>query len=284
MNIYATLTDLRRYVNIGDIESTSDDVLLVGLARNASRMIDDACMRRFYPLAETKYYDRSGARRLWLYDDLLAVTTLTNGDGTTIASTAYVLDPYNYTPKFQLRLLRSQGIVWQVSSTGDDERAISLAATWGYHNEWANAWASVDTVQDGAGISASVTSITVADADGVDEFGNTPRFQVGQLLKIESEYAWLTAINTTTNVLTVIRARNGTTGATHALTTAISIYRPMRDIVQAGLRLAKWLYIQRQGNSDADRPAITADGTKLLPMRLPEDVAVMLNPYVRSIG
>lgn len=53
------------------------------------------------------------------------------------------------------------------------------------------------------------------------------------------------------------------------------------DIVQACLRLAAWLYRQKDNNADADRPLMTGDGVTIMPSRLPNDVVMILEPYRR---
>ena len=284
MNIYATLDDLRKYIEITDTSKTADDPLLIRSARIASTTIDEECGRHFYPLLATQTYDRPHHFELWFDDDVLAVTSITNGDGTSVASTAYVLRPNNYYPKYKLDLLRTSGVVWQISSTGNDAQAISLIATLGYNKNWATAWQTSDAIADAAGINASVTTITVSDADGADENGMTPRFQVGQLIKIESEYLWVIAVTAaSTNTLTVRRAMNGTTAASHATGTAIYNYRPMYDIQQATLRLTKWLYNQRDSNGQFDRAMITADGTKILPYAMPDDIRGFYSHYIKGV-
>ena len=54
------------------------------------------------------------------------------------------------------------------------------------------------------------------------------------------------------------------------------------DIVQAATRLAGFLYRQREGNGELDRPISVADGMVLLPARLPADIAAILEPYRRN--
>jgi hypothetical protein len=58
------------------------------------------------------------------------------------------------------------------------------------------------------------TTVTVADASV---------FSVGHVALVGSEQMWISAINTTSNVLTVTRAFNGTTGATAATNAAITV-------------------------------------------------------------
>jgi len=139
-----------------------------------------------------------------------------------------------------------------------------------------DAWIdSDDAVADAAGINASVTSITVTDADGTASDLDSPRFQVGHLIRIESEYLDVQAVNTSTNVLTVKRGVNGSTAATHALSTQIDVFRPIDNIQMAAMRLAVWRYRQKDVNS-FDRTTILGTGIAITPAAIPADVLSLL--------
>lgn len=69
-------------------------------------------------------------RTLYLDEDLCAITTIVNGDGTTVASDKYVTEPRNQTPWFALTLKESSGIVW--TTNGDVENAVSITGKWAY--------------------------------------------------------------------------------------------------------------------------------------------------------
>ena len=56
---------------------------------------------------------------------------------------------------------------------------------------------------------------------------------------------------------------------------------PPADIEQACVRLAAWLYRQKDSSADIDRPMVSGDGTTLLPTRIPSDVEAILRPYIR---
>lgn len=62
---------------------------------------------------------------------------------------------------------------------------------------------------------------------------------------------------------------------------AYSVTAPA-DIVQATLRLAAFLYRQKDTAVDGDRPILTGDGNVLMPSRLPNDVAEILRPYIKG--
>lgn len=297
MNIwnYVSYEDLKTYLKIATTE-TGDDELLEELCRSASEMWDASTGRHFAPWRETRYYDyndergdylRFSARQRQAYftepwasilkvdEDLLEVNTLQTANGdTTIASGDYYLKcgaTYNRTPYDRIEL-KVDGDTTVFTFSGTYQKANSVDGIWGYHDDWATAWAdSKDAVADVGGINASVTSITVSDADGADQYGNTPRFKVGQLLKIGSEYLYLVAKNTTTNVLTVVRGVNGTTAATHDAAATIYVYQPMRDIWHAVRRLAAWLYGQKD-SPYMDRQANTRTGIITIPDAAPVDV------------
>ena len=131
-NGYCSLADIKGYLNITST-NTADDTVLENLVTSASRFIDSHTRRTFYARTETRYYSLPEFDTLWIDDDdLLTITTLTNGDGTTIASTAYTLTPANSTPKYAIKLKTSSGIYWQPASTGEITDIIGIAGTWGY--------------------------------------------------------------------------------------------------------------------------------------------------------
>lgn len=53
------------------------------------------------------------------------------------------------------------------------------------------------------------------------------------------------------------------------------------DVKHACIRLAAWLYRQRENAPEADRTITTITGDTLRPMRMPADVESILAPYVR---
>jgi hypothetical protein len=61
---------------------------------------------------------------------------------------------------------------------------------------------------------------------------------------------------------------------------AYSVVAPL-DVVQAAVRLAAWLYRQKDTNADLDRPVVSPDGATLMPSKLPADVLAILRPYYR---
>lgn len=58
---------------------------------------------------------------------------------------------------------------------------------------------------------------------------------------------------------------------------------PPLDIQHACIRLAAFLYRQKDTSADIDRPMITGDGVTIMPSSLPTDVTRMLDRYKRRI-
>ena len=273
---YVNYEDLKAYIGTAE---TGDDTLLKSLCTRASRIWEMATRQRyFYPRSEERLYDHPAITSvLELDDDLLEMTTFTTENGDTeIASADYYLmcgKSYNLTPYNRI-VLKTNGTQTNLFYSGTVQRANSVTGIWGYHEDWDNAWQdSQDTVQNSTQIAAAGTSLTVTDADGVNLLGVTPRFKVDTILKIEDEYLYVTAKNTSTNVLTVLRGVNGTTAAAHANATTIYTYHMQDEINHWVTRLAAWLYRQKDNSADMDRAIVTDYGGMLLPGKLPSDVA-----------
>lgn len=264
---------------------TTDDAQILDFIRAASRGIDAACQRHFYPLIDTRYYDvpggggwpvgeydnmKGGGFRLPLYfdTDLLEVTTLTNGDSTTIAASEYNLKPYNDSAKWQLALKRTSSTAWMVNTDGDFERVISLLGVWGYSDDYSNAWASVTTLS-AAISSTSATSATVP----------TGLIVAGDLLKIDSEYIYVSAVTTgATDTLTCERDVNNSTAATHLIGTAVYRWTVSANVSNLCKRAAAGLY-KLKSNPMSD--SIVIEGTTFV---TPKDVDAFIYKQARMLG
>jgi len=140
---YASLADVKAYLKL-TVTDTADDALITSLVARAQAAIDSYKQRTFEALSDTErtfdaVRDVDGAY-LSLDADLCAVTSITNGDGTTVTTGQYVTDPRNGTPYFRIKLLSSSGVAW--TYTTDPEDAISVVGKWAY-----SATAPADIVQ-----------------------------------------------------------------------------------------------------------------------------------------
>lgn len=237
MNSLATLYKLKQRLGL---ESDTEDTQLRAVLDSATAQIQRLTNRYFMPRVEAISHDMYSARELLLDDDLLELTALLNGDGSSIEVDDVLTLPNDGTPASVIILLRDL-FTWEATAL----KAINVTGVWGWHDDWSSAWrASGDSVQDNP-LSSSATTLTVTDADGIDSAQESPRFQVGHLLKIENEYLRVLAITINEladDTLTVQRGVNGTTVVAHAHDTAIEVYQPPADIELLVLRWATWLY------------------------------------------
>lgn len=289
--VYATMYEVKEYL-LGNEDAPflkKDDRQIVRFCIQVSRAFDRYCHRRFFPLRQIRYFDHPECgTELILDDDLLAVSSLTTSNGdTTIAASDYFLttgDLYGKPPYSRIRL-NSDGTQAFYEYGNTLQQANAVDGLWGYHEDYDNAWAQVDTVQDNP-LTISAATLTVADADGKAENGLAPRFQEQQLLRfgtgVTAEIAYVTGVNVSANTLTIRRGMNGSTAAQQAQTTAIYVYRPMDDIHHALLILATHAY-RRRGSigGDDDRPLATAAGVVIMPNRLPSEIKDAIAAYRR---
>lgn len=276
MNHYGTLDALRRSLGFSATQHADDDLLL-GLLGAASRLIERHTGRVFYPRRQVRALDYTGPAVLLLDDDLLDLHGLTNGDGTLIALDAVRALPANDAVKSGLALDRARAAF---TTLDDPQAAIAVDGTWGYHPDWARAWAdSGDDVQDEM-LGAGEAVIAVADADGPLQAGSGgPRFSPGRLIRIGSEYLSVLAVDSDADRLTVGRGANGTPATAHAQSAPIEIYLPPEDVQQACLRVAGWLYKQRDAGFVQSAGALR--GQIAVPPALPDDVTQILGPLAR---
>ena len=245
---------------------------------------------------------------LWLDTDLISVTTLQtkaqDSSPTTIASSDYFLEPSNSAPPYNRIEI---DISSTASFEGGDtpQRSISVAGSWGFANDTvsvgtvSSGLASDATETEFVCSNGSLTSgINVGDtllieseqlfitekaaaalasivlngaltADKSENLivdGGTHGIAVGERIRVDSEEMFVRATTATTltverayngttlathsddaavhifRTLTATRGVNGTTGATHANATAISAYRapaPIRELAQ-GMAIAAY--------------------------------------------
>ncbi len=136
---YAALEEVRAYA-VFKTQDEANDTLLEDLITQVSRLIDKLTGRTFAPDADTTYYVpfcKVEGRDLFLGEmdyPLLSVTTLKNGDGTTIASTEYLLLPRahaNTAPRFNtIRLKETSDVDWEDDDDGDG--FIEITGKWGW--------------------------------------------------------------------------------------------------------------------------------------------------------
>lgn len=287
MPSYATLQGCRNQLGAS---VTGDDAKLASFIEAASQAIDRYCGRSFGETIATYGFTVQLGRRdmRFLEHDLLSLTTLTNADATVIPNTGYTLFPRNRTPKQEIIL--TQDYRWTPASGDliyedpdgihprmygfDDEGAdwaggygraswvregVQIAGLWGYHTDYGLAWENTALTTSGS-TSASATSLVLSAAAGT-------AIDVGDVLKIGSEYLLVTAPiagTSTATTLTVRRAYNGSTAAIHATLSPIYRWLPEPLIVEATRRLVAGMYESRN-NATGDRQVVAEIGAISIP-------------------
>ena len=278
LNGYTNLEEFKAYLTApGQSLNTdiADDSVIEGLIEIASRRVEDlvGMGRVFYPYVQSLNYDLPDDGVLWLGADLLEVISLTNGDGTAITSTNYILLPANYYPKYALKLRDVSGEIWEASSTGSGEQVIALNGIWGYRELYnLRGWKTASTINEAGTLNASDTTFTVANGD---------LYNPGDIIKIENEIMNISGISK--HDLTVIqRGDNGSTAATHADLTAVKVWEVHKEISQLALEIARMMYRSRYGEA-AEETVVTPAGMVINPRSLPSWAQEVINKYRRRV-
>lgn len=275
LDLYATLTSVKTALSM-DSGSTYDQLVLQGLL-DASRLVDRATGRTYNPLRAVRYLDGSGKDEQWLPDSLLELEELaiTQDGGTTYtpvtAGKTWCSDGVNWdiTPYLKVVLAPDANFSWFPSG----RRTVRVTGLWGWRPRYEEAWIdSGDAVQDNS-LSSSATQITVTSATGSDQLGLSPRFAIGQLLRVDTEVVEVTGVSSTK--LTVVRGDRGTQAASHAKSTVLWRWEPFELASRAVLTQAA-RFFKRAQQAYADAGANAELGQLVYAKRLDPDVEVML--------
>jgi hypothetical protein len=131
--MYIDLPTFKAYMGI---TVPDDDTLLNACIGRAAAALDAACGRTFAASADsTRRFDAlrdvSGfGRTLYLGDDLCAITSIVNGDGTTIPLSAIVTEPRGRAPYYALTLKTDSDLTWTYPDAPED--AIAITGRWAY--------------------------------------------------------------------------------------------------------------------------------------------------------
>ena len=258
---YASLDYIKEVLSTTITPGTTlgtEDKRLLERCRLVSRRIDNnfASQRPlFQPYKETRKITVSPYRinrvlgTLDLGAYLLALDGTISVNGTDVTSVEVY--PDSTMPPFRTLRLTDDALDWYSYCNGTDATTplqVSVPGIWGFHRDYANAWLAVDAL--GATINAGATTLTVADADGADAYGMTPRLSPGDLIRIDNdtgtaEYMEIVSINATTNTLIVRRGVNGTTADGHSETATVYRWQVEDPVRYAVARQAALAYARR---------------------------------------
>lgn len=175
----------------------------------------------------------------------------------------YILEPYPQAPYHTLKLTENTA-----NNLSQGQKTLTIAGEWGWQDE------TEDTGIDKASgsLNSTDTTVEVDDADAIS---------VGEVIIMESEQIYVTARNTTTNIITMQRGVNGTTAATHS-GAGIDIYRYRypSDVVEACLAIARDRWRSREAGTTAvigtPGAAVTRPGSEV------RAILRTLNNYIQT--
>lgn len=240
-----SLRSQRWYISLDALKAelgitvTTKDAQLKRFIERASNFIEQRTGRVFIPETATRTFDAPmpnlprGA--LYLHDDLLSVTSITDDQGA-LSAGDYFLYPLNRSPKRRIELNTSREF-WYYDDT--PQSAVVIVGQWGYCADYEDTGATL-----GAAIS-STTTLTFTASSGT-------LLQTGWSLLIDSEQMFVTGISG--NTITVQRGNNGTTAATHLNGAAIYRYTPPAGIEETASLLAQtWYNWRKSGGEKSER-------------------------------
>lgn len=253
MTYYCTLEDARS--ELRGTSNTVDDNRVFDYIRSVSARIDrimnggNRSPRPYFePYFETRAfpvdsYRVNSAENVFLHDadNLLEIASVVI-DQTTV-TTDVERYPLLTTPTHQLRLTTTSRCWSDRTSTNTVTAFVKIAGYWGYNSDYTNAFPAYDALA--ADITDNATAVTVADVDGTDPYGLSPRFSPGQLIRIGDEFMRVNAVDTTTDILTVRRAQNGTTATAHTASDSVSVYQVEEPVRRATYRQTSMLMARR---------------------------------------
>lgn len=261
-----------------NVTSTAMDERLRILIEAVSQEFDRYANRQFQPLVGTRYFSGGGGIKLFV-PDVISVSSLkedTNKDGTfetTWAAADYDLWPYNAEPTTEYGRPYTSIVVSDKSTGTQDEflvgrRNYEIVGTWGYRSV---------TLDAGRATTAVTTDAT---ATAVALNGSATGFiGIGMTLLIDSEYMYVRNIGSGAGTsITVTRGVNGSTGATHTATAAISRFVYPSQLVEASFIQAARLWKRREA-SFASTVGFIDTGQMMTWKGIDDDVKLMLAPF-----
>jgi len=236
-NAYGDLTTLKSAAFLNTPDDGRDERLL-GMLETASRWIDGYCDRHFFTTQGERRFDGTGRVTLAVADLVSAaevqVREGSNGRWIGWNSGDWLAYPLNAAPtepggRPYTRIVATAGGRRFPLSRG----GVIIAGAWGYGDVREDTGLQVSS----AGVAAEGTEITVAAPGGEPAVS----LSAGHTVRIGDEQMYVAAVSDDgqgTITLAVQRGVNGTTMATHAAGSGVSVYRYPSAVTEACLQQA----------------------------------------------
>ncbi|HEB28752.1 MAG TPA: hypothetical protein ENI05_13485 [Porticoccus sp.] len=283
---YVSLAEMQQQWITGN-DSAAAEFVMIDYARRATGKVNLITRQCFSPRIDTINYTATlkgrhisnKHNRLYLRDKLVELTSVILADNTELViDTDVSVRPKSGVPASMLQMLAASTSSWLDTGGNDPYEGIKVKGVWCWRERYVDeGWQTTnDAVADAEGISNTVTSITVADVEGISYLGGTPRFSMGQMIKVGSEYMAVVGVNVGDKKLTVIRGIRGSTAAEHDVEAPILVFVPEYPIIRATQLIAAYDYQRRGVTTRAKFDGIrTVSGVEV-----PEEVAAILKGYI----
>lgn len=286
MSYYCTLAEARRELATQPTTtSATEDAKLLERIWQVSRRIDLE-MASEYPVFTPTLGDwevlvtpenvNSSRNTLQLPYPFVSISALSLSGTALVVGTDVAYYPTTALPYRELRM-KGTTYNWYnrvCLSADSDPLMLTITGARAYRRAGGASWLKVDDLA--ADINASVTTLTVADIDGSDPMGRTPRLSAGNLIRIDSEYMDVLSTDTATNIATVQRGMNGTTAAAHTTGADVEVWQVEDSIRRVTARQAAALYA-RIGSYE--EKTITEIGLIAYPKDLLAELRAVLQGY-----
>lgn len=287
MTLYATLDDVIRNANTpqNTAPGTAEKADILTFLRVISRRIDLEFVSKrpvFAPYTETRRFDLTAGRvnsglGTFAFDGALLALTSVNVSGTAVSAVEGY--PDSTMPPFRELRLTDCCTGWYGYCPADCVVPyVRITGVWGYHRDYASAFPALDALA--ANINSSQTTFTVADIDGEDEFGVTPRISAGSQVKIGDELIEVIATNTGNNQATGRRGVNGSVASSHSAGDAVRVWQVEEPIRQVVARQAAFILKRRGAYTTMESDGLNS--VRYPPDLLP-DLRAVLQEYAYEV-
>jgi hypothetical protein len=212
------------------------DALLADCIRDASASIIDEIDRLPLPHCAAPEVRSNAGRTLYLPEDLLEVTEVTDADDVVVSADDYTLAPLNTYPKHSLELVRNcQRYAWASLNCCGSGWNVTVSGVYGYVPHWPRAWRASGQLLPTGGLpdSSAPATLTLTDVSA---------FQTGQYGRIGDEYVQFTMIDREAKQVMLDRALLGTSASGHDAGAAIELFQQHADIQAKTTEWAAYLY------------------------------------------
>jgi hypothetical protein len=246
MSLYVTPVQIKQEL---DITAEKYDQQLYGICQAVTRLIETTTNQSYVPTLRSVKMPPGG---IWLFSPLLEVLSVVNDEDEDVE---YSVEGY---PIHYVEV----------------REEATLRGLWGYHSSYfQDGW--LDSLDSISYISETDSEAEVSDVEGVTILGFAPRFQQGQLIKVDEEYLNVLALAVAEQTLRVARGQNGTEPIQHA-DSKIYVWNVEPLVKRAALIQAIRLF-KRGQQAYQDASASIELGQLIYTRKLDPDVAFMLS-------